>query len=231
MNNEEIENNEPDPAEVNDELYERFHFLIDKGQKPLRIDKFLITRMEGGTRNKLQQAITNGLVLINGKPVKQNYKIKPLDEVIIYADSSPHNTEVVPEKLDLNIIFEDDDLMIINKPAGLVVHPGSGNYSGTLLNGVAWHLQKNNPLISEESLPRFGLVHRIDKNTSGILVLAKNDKSMRHLAKQFYDHTVGREYTGLVWGDLETEQGTNIAHVGRNQRYRQLVAAYPGGEH
>ena len=231
MNNEGIEKNGPNPVEVNDELYERFHFLIDKGQEPLRIDKFLITRMEGGTRNKLQQAITNGLVLVNGKTVKQNYKIKPLDEVIIYADSSPHNTEVVPEKLDLNIIFEDDDLMIINKPAGLVVHPGSGNYSGTLLNGVAWHLQKNNPLISEESLPRFGLVHRIDKNTSGILVLAKNDKSMRHLAKQFYDHTVGREYTALVWGDMEKEQGTIIAHVGRNQRYRKLFAAYPEGEH
>lgn len=227
MNNEEIEN----AAEANDELYERFHFSIDKGQEPLRIDKFLITRMEGGTRNKLQKAIINGLVLVNGKTVKQNYKIKPLDEIIIYADSSPHSTEIVAEKLDLNIVYEDDDLMIINKPAGLVVHPGSGNYSGTLLNGVAWYLQKNNPLISEESLPRFGLVHRIDKNTSGLLVLAKNDKAMRHLAKQFYDHTVRREYTALVWGDVKTDEGTIIAHVGRNQRYRKLFAAYPEGEH
>jgi 23S rRNA pseudouridine1911/1915/1917 synthase len=231
MKNEEIENDEPNPVEVNDELYQRFHFSIDKGQEPLRIDKFLITRMEGGTRNKLQQAINNGLVLVNGNVVKQNYKIKPLDEIVMYADSSPHITEIVPEKLDLNIVYEDDNLMIINKPAGLVVHPGSGNYSSTLLNGVAWYLQKNNPLISEQSLPRFGLVHRIDKNTSGLLVLAKNDKIMRHLAKQFYDHTVRREYSALVWGDLEKGEGTIVAHVGRNQRYRKLFAAYPEGEH
>ncbi|MFN2438317.1 MAG: RluA family pseudouridine synthase [Chitinophagaceae bacterium] len=231
MNSEDIENIEPDATETNDELYERFHFSIDKGQEPLRIDKFLINRMEGGTRNKLQQAIINGFVLVNGKTVKQNYKIKPFDEIIVYSDSSPQSTEVVPEKLDLNIIYEDDELMIINKPAGMVVHPGSGNYSGTLLNGVAWHLQKNNPLISEESLPRFGLVHRIDKNTSGLLVLAKNEKSMRHLAKQFYDHTIRREYTALVWGDVAREKGTIIAHVGRNQRYRKLFAAYPEGEH
>ena len=231
MNNEEIQNNEPDPAEANDELYQRLQFSIDKGQEPLRIDKFLINRMEGGTRNKLQQAINNGLVLVNGKTIKQNYKIKPLDEIIIYADSSPQSTEVIPEKLDLLIVYEDDDLMIINKPAGLVVHPGSGNYSGTLLNGVAWHLQKNNPLISEESLPRFGLVHRIDKNTSGLLVLAKNDKTMRHLAKQFYDHTVRREYIALIWGDMKNEEGTIAAHVGRNQRYRKLFAAYPEGDH
>jgi len=231
MNNEGIEKNGPNPVEVNDELYERFHFLIDKGQEPLRIDKFLITRMEGGTRNKLQQAINNGLVLVNGKTVKQNYKIKPFDDVVIFADSTPHSNEVIAEKIDLNIVYEDDDLMIINKPAGLVVHPGSGNYSGTLLNGVAWHLQKNNPLISEQSLPRFGLVHRIDKNTSGLLVLAKNDKTMRHLAKQFFDHVVRREYTALVWGDLGKEEGTIVAHVGRNQRYRKLFAAYPDGEH
>jgi 23S rRNA pseudouridine1911/1915/1917 synthase len=144
---------------------------------------------------------------------------------------SPESTDVLPEKMDLNIVFEDDDLMVINKPAGMVVHPGSGNYSGTLLNGVAYYLQQKNPDISESTLPRFGLVHRIDKNTSGLLVLAKHDKAMRHLAKQFFDHTVKRRYMALVWGDVEQDSGTIIAHVGRHQRLRKLFEAYPEGEH
>jgi 23S rRNA pseudouridine1911/1915/1917 synthase len=220
-----------DESESSDELYERFSFSIDKGQEPYRIDKFLMNRIENATRNKLQRAINAGLVLVNGKEVKQNYKIKPLDQIIIYSDLSPESTDVVPEKMPLNIVFEDDDILVINKPAGLVVHPGSGNYNGTLLNGVAWYLQQKNPSISEDILPRFGLVHRIDKNTSGLLVLAKNDKAMRFLAKQFYDHTVKRQYTALVWGDLEKDKGTIIAHVGRNLRYRKLFEAYPEGEH
>jgi 23S rRNA pseudouridine1911/1915/1917 synthase len=218
-------------AESSDELYERFQFKIDKGQEPYRIDKFLMGRIEGATRNKLQQAINTGMVLVNGKEVKQNYKIKPFDEIIVYSDASPESTDVVPEKMDLNIVYEDDDLMIINKPAGMVVHPGSGNYSGTLLNGVAYYLQQKNPGISEETLPRFGLVHRIDKNTSGLLVLAKTDKAMRHLAKQFFDHTVKRQYIALVWGEVEQDNGTVIAHVGRHQRFRKLFTAYPEGEH
>jgi 23S rRNA pseudouridine1911/1915/1917 synthase len=221
----------PENAEASDDLYERFTFGVDKGQEPLRIDKFLMNRLEGATRNKLQQAINTGLVLVNGKEVKQNYKVKPFDNIIIYSDLSPESTDVVPEKLDLNIVYEDDALMVINKPAGMVVHPGSGNYSGTLLNGVAYYLQQKNPSISEESLPRFGLVHRIDKNTSGLLVLAKTDKAMRHLAKQFYDHTVKRQYLALVWGDVEQDKGTIIAHVGRNLRYRKLFEAYPEGDH
>ncbi|MDQ6610545.1 MAG: RluA family pseudouridine synthase [Bacteroidota bacterium] len=215
----------------NDELYERFSFSIDKGQEPYRIDKFLMNRIEGATRNKLQRAINNGLVLVNGKEIKQNYKIKPFDQIIIYSDLSPESTEVVPEDMPLNIVYEDEDILLINKPAGLVVHPGSGNYNGTLLNGIAYYLQQKNPSVSEESLPRFGLVHRIDKNTSGLLVLAKNDKAMRHLAKQFYDHSVKRHYTALVWGDVEKERGTIVAHVGRNQRYRKLFEAYPEGDH
>lgn len=218
-------------TESNDELYERFHFSIDKGQEPYRIDKFLMGRIENATRNKLQRAINAGLVLVNGKEVKQNYKIKPLDQIVIFSDLSPESTDVVPEKIHLNIVFEDDDILIINKPAGMVVHPGSGNYSGTLLNGVAYYLQQKNPSVSEETLPRFGLVHRIDKNTSGLLVLAKNDKAMRHLAKQFYDHTVKREYNALAWGDIEEDHGTIVAHVGRNLRYRKLFEAYPEGDH
>ncbi len=221
----------PDNAESNEELYERFQITIDRGQEPLRIDKFLTQRIEGATRNKLQQAINHGMVLVNGNEIRPNYKVKPLDSIIVYSDMSPEETDVVPEKMELPIVYEDEDLMIINKPAGMVVHPGSGNYSGTLLNGVAWYLQRQRPGLSEESLPRFGLVHRIDKNTSGLLVLAKNDKAMRQLAKQFFDHTVRREYVALVWGDLEKDSGTIIAHVGRHLRFRKLFEAYPEGDH
>lgn len=217
--------------DTTDELYERFVFTADKGQEPFRIDKFLMNRIEGATRNKLQQAINAGLILVNNKEVKQNYKVKAFDQIIIYSDLSPESTEIVPEKIDLNIVYEDADILIINKPAGMVVHPGSGNYSGTLLNGVAWYLQHENPSISETVLPRFGLVHRIDKNTSGLLVLAKRDKAMRQLAKQFYDHSVKRQYQALVWGDMEKDEGTIIAHVGRNLRYRKLFEAYPEGDH
>ncbi|MBD0279581.1 MAG: RluA family pseudouridine synthase [Flavisolibacter sp.] len=227
---EEQENN-IEPAEANDELYQRFQFTADKGQEPFRIDKFLMNRIEGATRNKLQQAINTGMVLVNGKEVKQNYKVKAFDQIVVYSDMTPESTEVVPEKIDLNIVYEDEQLMVINKPPGMVVHPGSGNYSGTLLNGVAYYLQQKDPSISEEVLPRFGLVHRIDKNTSGLLVLAKTDKAMRHLARQFYDHTVRRQYLALVWGDLEKDNGTIVAHVGRHLRFRKLFEAYPEGDH
>ena len=222
---------ETEANESNDDLYERFSFKTDKGQEPLRIDKYLMNRIEGATRNKLQQAINNGLVMVNGKEVRPNYKIKALDEVIVYSDMSPDETDVVPENIPLNIAYEDDDLMLVNKPAGMVVHPGSGNYSGTLLNGVAYYLKQKNPSISEDTLPRFGLVHRIDKNTSGLLVLAKTDVAMRHLAKQFFDHTISRKYVALVWGDVQNDKGTIRAHVGRNQRFRKLFEAYPDGDY
>ncbi|MBN8667634.1 MAG: RluA family pseudouridine synthase [Chitinophagales bacterium] len=215
----------------NDDLYERFVFRTDKGQEPLRIDKYLMNRIEGATRNKLQQALNAGLVTVNGKEVKPNFKVKGLDEIIVYSDTSAADTEVVPEPMELNIAFEDEHLMMINKPAGMVVHPGSGNYTGTLLNGVAWYLKQKDPGVTEESLPRFGLVHRIDKNTSGLLVLAKTQIAMSKLAKQFYDHTVKRQYVALVWGDLKEDSGTIIAHVGRHQRFRKLFEAYPDGEH
>jgi 23S rRNA pseudouridine1911/1915/1917 synthase len=228
MKQDEIEINTQDS---NDELYERFSITIDRGQDPLRIDKFLVNRIEGATRNKVQKAIDAGMVLVNDKEIKSNYKIKPLDAIVVYSDMNPEETDVVPEKMDLNIVFEDDDLMIINKPAGMVVHPGSGNYTGTLLNGVAFYLKEKNPALSEDLLPRFGLVHRIDKNTSGLLVLAKNDKAMRTLAKQFFDHTVNRKYLALVWGDVLNDTGTIVAHVGRNLRFRKLFEAYPEGDH
>ena len=197
MNNE-LDKNISEENDISDELYERFAYIIDKGQEPLRIDKYLMNRIEGATRNKIQQAINASMVLVNGKPIKQNYKIKPADEIIVYSDMHPDETDVVPEKMDLNIFYEDDDLMVINKPVGMVVHPGSGNYTGTLLNGVAWYLQQKNPEVNETTLPRFGLVHRIDKNTSGLLLLAKTDTAMRHLAKQFFDHTVKRQYVATT---------------------------------
>jgi len=222
---------ESENTESNDELFERFAITIDKGQDALRIDKFLMQRIENATRNKLQRAIAMGMVQVNGKEVKSNYKIKPLDSIVIYSDMSPEQTDLVPEKMELNIVYEDDDLMIINKPAGMVVHPGSGNHNGTLLNGVAYYLQQKNPELTDDVLPRFGLVHRIDKNTSGLLVLAKTDVAMRHLAKQFFDHSISRKYVALAWGDVEKDEGTIVAHVGRNQRFRKLFEAYPDGEH
>ena len=230
MANEEEINQVDEGLESSDALFERFQITVDKGQEPLRIDKFLKARIEGATRNKLQQAINVGLVLVNGKEIKSNYKIKPFDDIVIFSDMSPEGTEVLPEKMDLNIVYEDDDIMVINKPAGLVVHPGSGNFTGTLLNGAAYYLQQKYPELSEETLPRFGLVHRIDKNTSGLLVMAKNGKAMSHLAKQFFDHTVKRQYNALVWGDMVEDKGTVKAHVGRHQRFRKLFEAYPDGE-
>lgn len=221
----------PQPQELSDELYERFQLQVDKGQEPVRIDKFLTSRIEGASRNKLQQAMNLGMVQVNGQPIKANYKIKPLDQIIIYSDISPEQAAIIPEPMELSIFYEDADVMIINKPAGMVVHPGSGNYTGTLLNGVAWHLQQHYPGLSEETLPRFGMVHRIDKNTSGLLVLAKSDLAMRQLAKQFFDHTVKREYVALVWDDVQENKGTIRAHVGRNLRFRKLFEAYPDGEH
>jgi len=217
--------------DLSDELFERFQLQVNKGQESIRIDKFLASRIEGASRNKLQQAMNLGMVQVNGQPIKANYKIKPLDQIIIYSDISPEQTAIAPEAMDLSIFYEDKEVMIINKPAGMVVHPGSGNYTGTLLNGVAWYLQQQNPTLSEETLPRFGMVHRIDKNTSGLLVLAKTDLAMRQLAKQFFDHTVKREYIALVWGDVQENKGTIRAHVGRHQRFRKLFEAYPDGDH
>ncbi|HEY4060570.1 MAG TPA: RluA family pseudouridine synthase [Puia sp.] len=214
-----------------EELYERLNLKVDKGQEPLRIDKFLVQRIENASRNKIQRALTTGMVLVNNRQVQPNYKIRPLDEIIMYSDKEAQGEEIVPEEMPLNIEYEDAEVMIINKRPGLVVHPASGNYSGTLINGVAWYLQQKNDAINEQNLPRFGLVHRIDKNTSGLMVLAKTERAVRSLAKQFFDHTVRRQYMALVWGDLAEENGTIIAHVGRHQRFRKLFDAYPEGDH
>ncbi len=153
------------------------------------------------------------------------------EKIIVFESRIPETTDIIPENIPINIIYEDDDVMVINKPAGIVVHPGSGNRNGTLINGIAYYLQQQNPGIDETNLSRFGLVHRIDKHTSGLLVIAKNAKAMTDLAKQFFDHTVHRRYIALVWGDFENNEGTIKAHVGRHQRFRKLFTAYPEGEH
>ena len=214
-----------------EEMYERLSIKVDKGQEPLRIDKFLQNRIENATRNKIQKAIDVGHVLVNEKLVKSNYKVKPGDQIIAYSDTDPESYDIIPEEMPLNIVYEDDDVLVINKPAGLVVHPGCGNPNGTLVNGIAHYLKLQQPELDENSLPRFGMVHRIDKNTSGLLLLAKSDKAAKDLADQFFDHTVDRKYIALVWGNFEEEEGTITGHVGRHQRFRKIMDVYPDGEY
>ncbi|MEP6597734.1 MAG: RluA family pseudouridine synthase, partial [Ginsengibacter sp.] len=217
--------------EETDELFERLTIIVNKGQEPYRIDKFLMNRIEGATRNKIQQAIEAERVLINDKPVKSNYKVRAHDRIVVYESRIPESAEIIPENIPLNIVYEDDDLLVINKPAGMVVHPGSGNKSGTLVNAAAYYMLQQNPSLDETTLSRFGLVHRIDKNTTGLLVMAKNSKAMTSLAKQFFDHTVHRRYVALVWGDFTEGEGTIRANVGRHQRFRKIFTAYPDGEY
>ena len=226
-----LEDDFEESNEQTEELFERMSIKVDKGQEPMRIDKFLVQRIENASRNKVQQSIDAGRVLVNSQTIQSNYKIKPQDEIIVYSDKEVPGEKIIPEEMPLNIFYEDEDIMIINKPPGLVVHPASGNYTGTLINGVAHYLLKQNSQLSEENLPRFGLVHRIDKNTSGLMVLAKNAKAVSSLAKQFFNHTIQRQYLALVWGDLVNESGTIKAHVGRHQRFRKMFDAYPDGEH
>ena len=228
MKNEEIISEEISDS---DELFEKHVIIIDKGQEAIRIDKFLMQRIEGATRNKIQQAIENEMVLVNDKPTKKNYNTRPGDKIVVYDTNSPESSEIIPQNIPLNIVFEDDDLMIINKPVGMVVHPGSGNPDNTLINAVAWHLQHNCPEIDEKELTRYGLVHRIDKNTSGLIVVAKKQKVMSELAKQFFDHTVHRRYNAVVWGNFDEPEGTITGHVGRSQKQRKLFTVYPEGEY
>jgi 23S rRNA pseudouridine1911/1915/1917 synthase len=231
MFNEAEDIGQDDASEGSEELFERLSITVDKGQEPLRVDKFLQARMQGGSRNKIQRAIDQGMVQVNGKTIKANYKIKPADQIIYFSENTPEEFEIVPEKMDIDFVYEDDDIMVINKPAGMVVHPGSGNYSGTLVNGIAWHLKQQQPNLTENQLPRFGLVHRIDKNTSGLLLMAKNDKASMDLSNQFFDHTVERRYHALVWGDFDEDSGTITGHVGRHQRFRKIMDVYPDGEY
>lgn len=218
-------------SESGETLYERISLIVDKGQEPMRLDKFLTARIEHASRNKVQQAIETGRVLVNNKKVQANHKIKPGEEIVVFSDREVHSEEIIPEQMPLNIQYEDDEVMIINKPVGLVVHPASGNHTGTLINGVAWYLLQQNKDLNATELPRFGLVHRIDKNTSGLMVLAKTGRAVASLAKQFFDHTVHRQYVALVWGDVKEDAGTIRAHVGRHKRFRKQFDAYPEGDY
>ena len=218
------------PEENTETLYERKTFSVDKGQEPYRIDKWVQMHLEGATRSKVQKGIEAGFLTVNGKVVKSNYKIRPGDEIVIMSLVNPEHTILKRENIPLNIVFEDDSLMIINKPPNMVVHPGVGNFSGTLLNGVAYYLEQQNPNIDEEALPRFGLVHRIDKNTTGLIVLAKTPVAAAFLAKQFFNHTVKRKYVALVWGNIEEDEGTITGHIARHQQNRKMFDVYPEGE-
>ncbi len=223
------EDPDTDVAEQADELAVRFSMTTQPKQEPMRLDKFLMVRLDGATRNKVQQAIEAGMILVNNKIVAPNYRVRPNDFIIVYDTRRPESTEVIPENMPLNIVYEDDDVLIVNKPAGMVVHPACGNYTGTLVNGLAYYLAQQKKE-GEELLPRVGLAHRIDKDTTGLMVIAKTEKAMVHVSAQFKAHTVHRRYVALVWGDLEEDEGTIICNVGRNARFRKIMAAYPDGD-
>jgi 23S rRNA pseudouridine1911/1915/1917 synthase len=223
-----IDEQEEEEEEEQSGLYEHFSFGVDKGQGMLRIDKWLTNRMEKVSRNRIQSAADAGNILVNGKSVKSSYKVKPLDTISIVLPYPRRELEIIPENIPLDILYEDDDVIIINKEAGMVVHPGHGNYTGTLVNALTYHL-KDLPLFQSGDM-RAGLVHRIDKNTSGILVIAKNEFAHAYIAKQFFDHTTKRVYTALVWGNLPEDEGTIIGHVGRSTKDRLKMAVYPDGD-
>ena len=204
----------PDPQ--NDELFEHFRFVADKGQQPLRVDKYLMNKIENATRNKIQKAAKDGNIYVNDAPVKSNYKVKPNDEVKVLFEHPPYEFLLVPEDIPLDIVYEDDAVLVVNKPAGMVVHPGHGNYSGTLINALTFHFEN----LPNNSSNRPGLVHRIDKDTSGLLVIAKTEEAMTHLAKQFFDKSTQREYVALVWGSMDEDQGTVEGNIGRHPKNR-----------
>ena len=225
------ENNSVIPTFVTEdgrELYEHFRFVAEKGQQMIRVDKFLVCRMEKTSRNRIQQAADAGCIWVNGKPVKSSYKVKPDDEVVIVMDRPRYECEIIAEDIPLDIVYEDDSLLVVNKPAGLVVHPGHGNYSGTLVNALAWHF-KDNPDY-DVSDPRLGLVHRIDKDTSGLLVVAKTPEAKTLLGKQFFDKTTKREYRALVWGDFKEDEGTIRGNIARNPKDKLQMKVFDDPE-
>ena len=211
-----------EPVNSSSGLYEHFRVTVDKGQTPVRIDKYLFERIVNASRNRIQTAADNGYVMANGKPVKSSYKVKPLDVLTVMMDRPRYENDIIPEDIPLDIVYEDDDLMVVNKPAGLVVHPGCGNYHGTLVNAIAWHL-RNVPTYDPND-PQVGLVHRIDKDTSGLLVIAKTPDAKTHLGMQFYNKTTKREYNALVWGIIDEDEGTIEGNIGRNPKDRMQMA-------
>ena len=208
--------------------FEHYKFVADKGQNPLRVDRFLLNFVEFATRNKIQNSIKAGNVRVNDNIVKANYKVKAEDVVTVVLDYPKEKNELLPQDIPLNIVYEDKDLLVVNKEAGMVVHPGYGNYDGTLVNAVAFHVS-NLPNMGEEDRP--GLVHRIDKNTSGILVIAKTERAMIDLAKKFADRDLNRKYIALVWGNIKEDEGTITGHIGRNLKNRKVMDVFSDGEH
>ena len=216
-------------SEQEEELFEHHRFKADPGQEMIRIDKFLIDRLANTSRNKIQIAAKNGNIYVNGKKVKQNYRVKPGDEIAIVLPYPIREIKLIPQNIPIEIIYEDEDCLVVNKPSNMVVHPGYGNYSGTLINALVYHID-NLPKAPKDYYGRPGLVHRIDKHTTGLLVVAKTELALSNLASQFFERTTERRYYALVWGDLEKD-GTIIGNIGRSQKNRKVMAVYPNEDH
>lgn len=214
--------------EEQQDIFEHYRFEVDKGQSLLRIDKYLVNIMPDISRNRIQDAADAGNILVNGKPVKSNYKVKPLDIITIVLGYPPNQYEIVPQDIPIDIVYEDEDIIVVNKQPGLVVHPGFGNFEGTLLNAIAYHMKDNPGFDANDS--RLGLVHRIDKDTSGLLLIAKNADAKSHLGKQFFNKTTHRRYQALVWGSIKEDEGTITGALARDPRDRMLFTVFPDGE-
>ena len=219
---------EPDFTENGRDFWEHYRFEVEKGQVLLRIDKYLVERIKGTSRNRIQNAADAECIRVNGKSVKSNYRVHPGDIISVVMDRPRYENEIVAQDIELNIVYEDDDLLVVNKPAGMCVHPGHGNYDGTLVNALAWHF-KDNPDYDVTD-PRMGLVHRIDKDTSGLLVVAKTPNAKTSLGKQFFNKTTKRQYIALVWGEMKELDGTITGNIGRSVRDRLQMCVYPDGD-
>ena len=224
LNLDEVENDEEE------ELFEHYRFKSDPGQEILRVDKFLMARLPNTSRNKIQVAARNGTIIVNNVPVKPNYRVKPHDEVSVVLPYPIREIELIAENIPIEIHYEDDTLLVVNKPANMVVHPGYGNYSGTLVNALIYHID-NLPSKPNDYYGRPGLVHRIDKHTTGLLIIAKTEQALTHLAKQFYDRTTDRRYQALVWGNVEEDEGTITGNIGRSLKNRKLMTIFPDGDY
>lgn len=225
---EEIEEDELSEAAEGQELFEHFRFVVDKGQAITRIDKYLVNCMSNTSRNRIQEAAEAGNILVNGKAVKSNYRAKPHDIISIVLAYPPSQFEIIPQDIPINIVYEDDDIILVNKQPGLVVHPGFGNFDGTLLNAIGWHMKDHPEFNPNDS--RIGLVHRIDKDTSGLILIAKTEEAKTHLGKQFFNKTTQRRYQALVWGTVKEDEGTIIGALARDPRDRMLFTVFPDGE-